>query len=294
MQRQDMMTLLGPAPERCPLEPEVLESVECTGYRRDRIRFRVEPDDVSYAYVLIPTPPQSAKRAAVYCHHQHTPERIGKTEVVGLEGNPDLRYAAELAARGYVTFAPDAFTFGERRNIEDPTGYAWYELAIRLVHGRTMLAKIMHDVFAGLDLLAGRPEVDPTRIGFIGHSYGGRMAIFSAALDDRIKAAVCNCGCISYRHSCTPDTGVQIEFVVPGVMAAFDIDALVGMIAPRHLLISAAEEDVWCRGVRDVYDKVKPNFSGGDLELAMYPGGHSFTSKMRERAYAFLDRHLSS
>jgi dienelactone hydrolase len=38
--------------------------------------------------------------------------------------------------------------------------------------------------------LAGRPEIDARRIGVVGHSYGGKWALFAGALSDRF-AAVC-------------------------------------------------------------------------------------------------------
>ena len=39
-------------------------------------------------------------------------------------------------------------------------------------------------------VLAGLPEVDPTRIGVIGHSFGGKWAMFASCLDERFAAAV--------------------------------------------------------------------------------------------------------
>ena len=55
-------------------------------------------------------------------------------------------------------------------------------------------------------------NVDPSRIGLIGHSYGGRMAIRASAFDERIRAAVSNCGCVNYRNSLTRDAGIQMAF----------------------------------------------------------------------------------
>src|SRR5271169_1383305 len=84
----------------------------------------------------------------------------------------------------------------------------YYELVSRLVRGQTLLGKVLHDVRVALDYLTTRPEVDPSRIGFIGHSYGGRMAISASAFDGRIRAAVSNCGCVNYRNSLTRDAGI--------------------------------------------------------------------------------------
>ena len=280
-------------PLRCPLNANTIETVDCGTFIREKVQYDLEAGDTATAYLLLPKggkPPYPA----VYCYHQHTSERIGKDELVGVAGNPDLAYAKELAERGYVTLAPDAITFGARRVDGDPTGYAYWEMVTRLVQGKTLLGKVLHDVFVGLDYLQSRQEVNKSAIGFIGHSYGGRMAIWSAALDDRIKATVSNCGCISYKHSLTEDTGVQMEFVVQNIAQHLDIEDLIKLIEPNHLLISATEEDKWCRGVTDVYEMSKPHFNQGHLTLRMYPGGHQFTKEMRENAYQFLDVHLKN
>ena len=118
------------------------------------------------------------------------------------------------------------------------------------------------------------------------------MALWVAALDHRVKATVCNCGCISYKHSLTQDTGIQIEFVVQGIAQHLDIVDIVKMIEPNAVLISAAREDKWCRGVQKVFDEARPTFQNGRLELRIYPGRHQFTKEMREFAYAFLDSQL--
>src|SRR5207249_1652669 len=49
-----------------------------------------------------------------------------------------------------------------------------------------------------VDLLQALPEVDPERIGCIGHSLGGHNTMFTAAFDTRIKALVSNCGFTSF------------------------------------------------------------------------------------------------
>jgi hypothetical protein len=52
---------------------------------------------------------------------------------------------------------------------------------------------IRHEVArlrAGLDLLAERPDVDATRLGLVGHDFGGMLATVAAAEDDRLRALV--------------------------------------------------------------------------------------------------------
>jgi hypothetical protein len=65
------------------------------------------------------------------------------------------------------------------------------------------------------------------------------------------------------------------------------------MIAPRPFLISATEDDKWSAGASEIYEAARSAFPQGMLQLALYPGGHSFSHDMRKRAYAFLDSHLT-
>jgi dienelactone hydrolase len=170
----------------------------------------------------------------------------------------------------------------------------YYELASRLVRGQTLLGKVLHDVRVALDYLAIRPEVDPSRIGFIGHSYGGRMAVWATAFDERIRAAVANCGCVNYRNSLTRDAGIQMAFCVPGILTLGDLEDVLRLVEPRALLIQAAEDDKWSRGAQMMFDHARSAFPEGQLEIRTRPGGHRFSRSMRETAYAFLDCHLTT
>ena len=46
------------------------------------------------------------------------------------------------------------------------------------------------DLRRGIDLLSVRPGVDPSRLAYIGHSFGAQWGALLSAVDDRIKAAV--------------------------------------------------------------------------------------------------------
>jgi dienelactone hydrolase len=293
MDRQELTQLLGPFPVRCPLNAVVLETVDCGLYVRETIEYAVEADERIKSFLLVPkhigrTVP------AIFAHHQHAREfHLGKSEVVGLAGDPDQAYAAELAQRGYIVIAPDALAF-EERNWSNPSGEAeYFELATRLVQGKTLIAKCLHDVSVALDYLETRPEVDPLRIGFIGHSYGGRMAIWAPAIEKRIRASVSNCGCVNYKRSFTHDTGVQVEFCLPGVLQHGDVEDILKLVAPRALLLQATSDDRWSRGAKEMFAYAQSSFPEGKLVLGYWQGGHVFTLEMREAAYRFLEQHLA-
>lgn len=286
-----LRALAGAPPSRVPLAPSVIERVDCGAFERLKIGYYAEEGDCVPAYLLIPK--GRTCLPAVYCHHQHAGQyHLGKSEVAGLAGDPDQAFGAELARRGYAVLAPDAIAF-EERNWSDRPGHAQYfELTTRLVRGQTLLAKVLHDVSVGVDYLCSLPEVDPGRIGFLGHSYGGRMAIWATAFDSRIRASVSNCGCVGYRDSLARHVGIQAEFCVPGVMELGDIEDIVSLIAPRALYLSAAADDKYSRGVQRIYQTAKAVFPAGRLAYRVWDGGHAFTKEMRHAAYQFLDDHL--
>jgi dienelactone hydrolase len=292
MNLDSLIDLIGPTPSRCSLDPIVLDNVDCGSYVRQTVEYAVEEFERVKSFVLLPKN-APLPRPAILAHHQHAGQfDLGKSEVVGLAGNPDQAYGAELAERGYVVMAPDAIAFEERNWSKIPGHAEYYELASRLVLGQTLLGKVLHDVRVALDYLTTRHEVDKQRIGFIGHSYGGRMAIWTTALDDRIRAAVSNCGCVNYKNSLTRDTGIQMAFCLPGVLNVGDVEDVLRLAAPRAVFIQAAADDKWSRGAQDMFDGVRSTFPHGQLEIRMWPGGHIFSKEMRETAYAFLGRHL--
>lgn len=293
MNRENLLNLLGPFPEKSPWNAVTLESMDCGSYIREKIEYSVEKEDRVRAYILIPKN-RIGKTPAIFCHHQHAGNfALGKSEVVGVAGDPNQAYAAELAELGLITFAPDAIAFEERNWTKDKSeSVEYFELATRLVKGQTLLAKALHDIAVGIDYLQNRDEVDAKKIGFIGHSYGGRMAIWAPAFDKRIKVSVSNCGCVNYKDSLDKNIGIQMTFCVPGIMQLGDIEDIVKMIEPANLLISATNDDKWSRRAENMFNYARPAFKEGNLGIKIWPGKHVFTQEMRDYAYSFLDKHL--
>src|ERR1700686_5154520 len=98
--RQRLVALLGQVPEPVPLDLETLESVQCDGYRRDKVVFDSEETMSVPAYLLVPDG-RVGPGPAVLAVHGHGP---GKAEACGLErsGTPHADYAHQLARRGYT------------------------------------------------------------------------------------------------------------------------------------------------------------------------------------------------
>lgn len=177
-----MQQAMGPLPRPeapVPLDVQVLEEHESDGLTRRKVSYHTDRDDQRVtAWLLMPQ--GAPRRPAVLCLHQTANE--GKDHPVGLAGRPTLHYALELAKRGFVTLSPDYPSFGEHAVDFDADAY----------ESGTMQA--VYDNVRAIDLLQSLPEVDPQRIGAIGHSLGGHNALFTAALDERIAATVSSCG----------------------------------------------------------------------------------------------------
>jgi dienelactone hydrolase len=290
LSRDGLRHVLGPIPEAAPVEVDVHDEVKCEGYVRRRISYDV-PSGRASAFLCIPDG-LSEPAPMVFCHHQHAGRfDLGKSEVCGLRGDPDQSYAAELAQRGFVTIAPDAIGF-EDRNWADGQNLGWFELSSRLVRGRTLLADCLQEISLAIDYASTLPEVDPARVGFIGHSYGGRAAIWAPAWDARIRVSVSNCGCIPYRDSFARDAGFQAEFVVPGFAAKYDVEDVLAIAVQCDYLLLAAQDDVWSRGARAIQANLQQR--GADhVRVQVVPGHHQFQAPQRQVAYGFLGAVLA-
>lgn len=295
--RESIAAVLGAPPDPAPLDPEVLEVVQEDGYRREKVTYQVEPGDRAYAYILIPDA-LDGPTPAIFCHHQHHREwHLGKSEVVGLAGDPDQATAVELARMGYVTFAPDAIAFEERRPSPDASfDNNFFEFAARLIRGETLLKKVLSDVSRGLDYLETRPEVNPRYLGFIGHSYGAKVAVWAAACEPRLRATVAHCGVGTYRARIRTRVGIQIEFAVPRILQVADTDSVLSLVAPRPFLISTTTEDRHSPDAEYVYQRARAVYEemgfGDRLGFYRYEGSHVFTAPMRRNAYRWLDGWL--
>jgi dienelactone hydrolase len=229
------------------------------------------------------------------------PFELGKSEIVGLGGDKNHAIGMELVQRGYIVFAPDALGFGERRSPESDgdafdLAYSFHQLALRLLRGESLLRKVLWDVSRGIDYLETRTEADTRFVGFMGHGYGGKMAIWATALEPRIRAAVAHCGVVTYREHVRRGDFFQVEFVVPRLMQVADLHHILSMVAPRPFLLSTTEGDPQSADAADIHRKTLPVYEkhgvANRLSFYRYPGGDVLEPHMRHNAYNWLDSWL--
>ncbi len=91
-------------------------------------------------------------------------------------------FAGGLAAEGFVTMTPDLFALHDF----GPEGRADHPLVLK-------------DLDGALAFLKAHPAVDSSRIGVVGFSYGGRLAVIAAAAHPDLRAAVVYYAVSSYQ-----------------------------------------------------------------------------------------------
>jgi dienelactone hydrolase len=287
--------LLGRLPELVPGELEILESVDCDGYLRHRIVFDSEENMSVPAYLLVPHG-RTAPGPAVLAVHGHGP---GKAVVVGLETTdaPNGDYAHQLAQRGYVVLAPDLRCFGERADWNPPDHYACdTNLVHAVMAGWNPLTQNLWDLARALDVLETQALVDPGRLGVVGLSYGGTMALFLAAWDRRVAAAVVSGYFSSWAESHKMPWNMCGSQVLPGMLGQLEHVDLGALIAPRPLLIeSGRQDDLFpAEAAETEVSKLRPVYEalGGDADRLVhdvFDAGHQWHG---EEAYPFLERFL--
>ena len=254
----------------------------------------VYKDVFAYGILLLPNDLDSdEKRPVVVCQH-------------GLEGRPQdtadpniqsvyHSYAAQLANRGFITYAPqnpyignDAFRVIQRK--ANPIKWSLFSLIIRQ-HERT------------LDWLADLPYVDEDRIGFYGLSYGGKTAMRVPAVLERYACSICSADFNEWIvKNATYDSRYSYMFTGEYEMPEFDLGntfnyaEMAGLIAPRPFMVERGHDDgvapdEWVAHefarVRRLYVRLG---IADKTEIEFFDGGHQINS---DKTFQFLHRHLN-
>ena len=199
--RRWWLDFLGPLASERPQPPKlkVIAEDRPDGVIRQLVSYEIEPNEPTEAYLLRPaneTAGKAIRRPGVVVFHPTVDKSI--REPAGFEGLPERWFAVELAKRGCVAICP--------RNYLWPHTDKQLDLAETKRNadrhpGSKGMAKMLLDGIVALDILAGLSDVDPQRLGTIGHSLGAKEALYLAALDERVRAAVSCEGGIGTRFS---------------------------------------------------------------------------------------------
>lgn len=161
----------------------------------------------------------------------------------------DLHPILALVHAGYAVLAYDQSGFGSRLS---ETGN-FYNRYPKWSH----MGRLVEDARAAVDELEGNDMVDPDHVYLFGYSMGGTVALYEAALDPRVKGVVSVAGFTPMRTD-TADRGdggiarySEEKDLIPKLgffighesQIPYDFDDLLGMIAPRPVLVVEPQLD---------------------------------------------------
>ncbi len=144
------------------------------------------------------------------------------------------QFARLLAEHGCEVLVPVLIdrNVQQRNRVQLPNREWAYRLLFEL--GRTPTGLEVQKVLAGVDWFAGREVRRP--IGVIGYGEGGRVALFAAALDERIAAA-----CVSGYFDAREDLWQEpLDRNLFGLLREFGDAELAAAVAPRPLIVEAS------------------------------------------------------
>jgi dienelactone hydrolase len=163
----------------------------------------------------------------------HSTVRESIRQPAGLADVPEKHFGLALARRGFVAFCPRNFLWPENSRMAADVETQRFQTRHPRARG---MAKMLLDGQVALDILAARPDVDPTRLGCIGHSLGAKEALYLAAFDSRVKAAVSSEGGIGTAMS-NWDAEWYLGPRVKDAAFAREHHELLALAAPRPFLL---------------------------------------------------------
>lgn len=310
--RKQISNYLGwVVPQHAPDAPVIQAEVREQHFTRKTLTY-LSNGQLVQAFLFEPLS-KPVRTAAVVLHQHNSQWHLGKSEVAGLAGDPLQAFGPALARAGVAVLAPDAIGFESRRqpvhkdmdsNLLAPVlnvargsspedWLQFYNHAMhRLVQGELLMRSLLIDVAHSVSVLS--MLVGAEQIGVIGHSFGGTVALFAGALDERIAFTVSSGAACSYRYKLAHGVGLDMALVIPGFAAHFDIDDLIRCTAPRPLLVVSSDDDAFSADATELISIAGASFAPHDDRLCHVrtPGGHALDAARFETIIGWVSERL--
>lgn len=285
---------LGRMPDFVPSRPELVADWQQDGLRKQKWLIDVDPHLSAAAYVNLPGDlTADERRAGILCWHGHGSSAAA---VMGNapERGPNNQYGHVMAKAGFVTFAIDWIGAGERSDDAKPNhrplagGRDWcnlYYLHATML-GMTPLGISIAHGHALTEFVSSLPPVDGDRLGVMGLSGGGTLALWSAICDPRLRAIEIICYSDLFAHFGFRDSNYCGLQIAPGLAELVDVPDLQGLLVPRPLLVDIGVHDrcflvesaLACHEqVREIYEAAG---AIDRLQLNLFPGDHRWDEKV--------------
>ena len=303
--RARWFALLGPWPELLAAPKfEIIRTESRENFAQHFIRLELAPGYLQPAILLVPSGPGPFPAVVVPFYEPHTSAGLATTPA-GKATLPLRDFGYQLARRGFVALC-----------LGTPGGDAYHpEQAGALCQPLAFLAYLAANAHTALTRW---PHVDAARIGIVGHSYGGKWALFASCLYDKFACAVWSDPgivfdetrpSINYQEpwylgldptttrprglvsATAPRTGAYAKLIAQG----HDLHELHALMAPRPFLVSGGAEDTAARWPALTHAISVNQLLGYDDRVAMTNRPqHDPTAESNAVLYRFLEHFLGS
>lgn len=278
-------------PERTPLNARVVARHEFIDYTVENVVFESRPGFPVTANLYRPTASANGRRPAVL-------SPIGHFLTPGKTATEVQARCLKLAKLGFIVLTYDAIGQGERMtpgNIHHDAGYALLPL------GETIAGWMVWESMRAVDYLLTRDDVDAARLGITGNSGGGLNTLFTAALDERLRAVVIVGFTFEFGNWLKYGGAHCTCTHLPGVFREMEWFEIAGLIAPRAvMMIQGGNDGIFPisgarrsgENVGHVYQLLGHSDRVRFVELAGLP--HAYSRPYREAMDGWMLWHLQA
>ena len=282
---------------------EFLDSIRKDGFTQYQVRFSWVPGQKTNGFLMVPDGKGKKPAVITVYYEPETAAGLGRPDL------PDRDFAYQLCKRGFVTLS-----LGTTESTDSKT-YSIYYPGIQnaSVQPLSMLAYAAANAW---NVLAKVKDVDSKRIGIMGHSYGGKWAMFASCLYEKFACAVWSDPGIVFEDSResinywepwylgyhpqpwrkrglitkeNPAKGLYPKLVSEG----YNLQELHALMAPRPFLVSGGSEDPANRWIPLNHSVAVNNLLGYKNRVAMTNRPeHTPNPESNEVAYSFLEYYL--
>jgi hypothetical protein len=287
-------------------EMRFVDTVRKEGYTQFRISFKWLPNEETEGYLLVPDGKGKKPAVITVFYEPETAAGLGTSERTRNKAD----FAYQLVKRGFVTLS-----IGTTKATEANTYSLYYP---NIEHAQVQPLSMLGCAAANAwYVLSKVRDVDSSKIGIMGLSFGGKWAMFASCLFEKFACAVWSDagivfdetrGDVNYwepwylgyypkpwrkRGMITkenPAYGLYPKLVKEG----YDLHELHALMAPRPFLVSGGSEDTESRWVPLNHSLAVNRLLGYTDRVAMTNdrAEHLPTPLSNERAYLFFDYFL--
>jgi len=300
MLRKKLIEAIGGLPPGdTPLNPRTTGVVVRDGFVIEKVMFESRPRTFVTANLYLPDGVSSPRGAVLFlCGHDREAKHGEEYQTV----------CSILAKAGLVVLAVDPIGQGERFSYYDTSsgslsvtdGIVEHDYVGQqcLPLGDGLARYFLHDAMRAVDYLAGRPEVDPARIGVTGNSGGGTQTSLMMLTDRRIAAAAPATFIMSRESYLVTGQAQDAEQIWFGMSAlGLDHEDILMAMAPKPVLVLAVTNDFFpIEGTHRTVERVRRfwRMYGCEdrLRFVEDDSEHKYTVALAQAAASFFREHL--